>query len=381
MLPSIIETDNDLKKLVEHALSQECVAMDTEFIWEHTFYPRLGIIQMGFSDGECYCIDAAAGLDMSPMAAIIRDPGVVKILHDAHQDLVILHQATGAYPKNVFDTQRGAGFIGESCTISLQNLLAALLGVTLSKTETRTNWLARPLSPEQIEYAMNDVRYMPAARKEIQERAWKSGCATWLLEEMKEFEDRERYREKGNDTLLLRIKGSKILRPKELAILRELASWREREACQQDRPREHIVTDRTPLTIARAKPGRVFELQRSPKVPRNTVIRSGRKIIDAVKKGLDLPKSERPRQYEHPEYGNEMSAKVDFALSYIKDQCGGRGIDPLLVASRSEVAEFVRLVNNKPEITSHKLLSTWRKEFVGDTLLKIMQQAVIRVQS
>jgi len=376
MFPNIIDTHKDLIQLVEHARTQECVAMDTEFVWEQTYYPQLGIIQVGFADGRCYCIDTVVGMDMSPLVSLIQDPGVVKIFHDAHQDLVILHRATGAYPENIFDIQRAAGFIGESCTISLQNLLASLVGVTLSKTETRTNWLARPLSPEQVEYALNDVRYMPAARKVILERAESKGCASWALEEMKEFEDRDLYREKGNNTLLLRIKGSKILRSRELAVLRELAAWREEEACQQDRPREHVVPDRALLSIARVKPRKMFDLRRSPKLTKGIIIRYGRKIIDAVKKGLALPESDRPRQYEHPEYGTAISTKVDRALAYIKNQCAGRGIDPLLVGSRSEVADFVRSVN-KPEVVHHRLLCTWRRAFVGENLLKIVQRTAM----
>src|SRR5690606_36847972 len=123
----------------------------------------LGIVQVGFSEDDVYLVDAAA-LDLSPLGVVLEDPAIVRILHDAQQDLLVLRRATGAYPRNIFDTQLAAGFVGLSASVSLADLVQALFGVTLPKTATRTDWLRRPLSDEQVAYALDDVRDLPEAR-------------------------------------------------------------------------------------------------------------------------------------------------------------------------------------------------------------------------
>ena len=134
----MIDTPQALAELVERALTKACVALDTEFVWNRTFYPKLGVIQLALAGDDCHLIDTVALEDLSPLGRVLADPGVGLILHDAQQDLTILRQVTGAFPRNVFDTRCAAGLANMSSTTSLAELLELTLGVVLDKTETRS---------------------------------------------------------------------------------------------------------------------------------------------------------------------------------------------------------------------------------------------------
>ena len=146
----MIDTQQALVAFCQRAQEAECLALDTEFVWNRTYYPKLGVIQVGLSAEDCHLIDAPAIEDLTPLGQIISNPAIVKILHDAQQDLTILKRATGAHPHNVFDTRCAAGLAGMSSTSSLAELLENVVGVSLEKSETRTDWLQRPLSDEQV---------------------------------------------------------------------------------------------------------------------------------------------------------------------------------------------------------------------------------------
>ena len=170
------------------------MALDTEFVWNRTYYPKLGVIQVGLSAEDCHLIDAPAMKDLTPLGQIISNPKIVKILHDAQQDLTILKRATGSHPHNVFDTRCAAGLAGMSSTSSLAELLENVVGVSLS--ETRTDWLQRPLSEDQVAYAIEDVCYLHKTREKLIERIGEMGRQDWLREELDAYEDPTLYDER-----------------------------------------------------------------------------------------------------------------------------------------------------------------------------------------
>lgn len=371
MLPKIINTKENLDTLITLAMQKEYIAVDTEFVWERTYYPKLGIVQIGFSHNECFVVDAVVLGDISPLGNLLSDPKVTKILHDAHQDLAILRKATGAFPKNIFDTQYAAGFIGESVSISLRQLVHLLTGVTLSKTETRTNWLKRPLSRRQVNYALNDVRYLPSVMQKTLSRVRHNDIESWLHEDLKELDNPDLYRERDTFIQIRRIKGTKRFTPREMAVLFELVDWREREARSQDRPREHIVTDRTLTSITRNKPRNLSELKPTKEFPERKVHEYGKEMISAVNRGLSIPPLRYHRHKRRIMDDNTLNAQVDFALAYINGMCINKGINPAIISSRAEVTEFVRDCSAK-SYEMHKLLRGWRKNFIGDKLKKLL---------
>ena len=371
MLPKIINTKENLHTLIKLALQKQSVAVDTEFVWERTYYPKLGIVQIGFSKNECFVVDAVVLKDISPLGKLMSDSNVAKILHDAHQDLAILRKATGSFPKNIFDTQYAAGFIGESISISLRQLVHQLIGVNLSKTETRTNWMRRPLSRRQVDYALNDVRYLPTAMQKTLSRVRKNGIEPWLLEDLTDLDNPDLYRERDTFIQIKRIKGTKRFTPREMAVLFELVDWREREARAQDRPREHVVTDRTLTSITRNKPKNMSELRPTKDFPERKVHEYGKEMVDAVNRGLSIPPLRYHRHRKRIMDDNTLNARVDFAMAYINGMCTNRKINPAVIGTRAEVTEFVRDCSAKSYET-HKLLRGWRKTFIGDKLKKLL---------
>ena len=354
--------------LVERARETGVVALDTEFVWERTYYPHLGIVQVGFSDEECHLVDAAA-LDLSPLGAVLEDDRIVKILHDAQQDLVILRRATGAAARNVFDTQLAAGFVGLSATASLADLVAALFDVSLPKTATRTDWLRRPLSDEQVDYALDDVRYLPEARVLLMERAARLGRGEWIAEEMAHYDDPARYAEKDPLTQYERIGGAGRLGTRQLAVLRELAAWRESEARRQDRPRNHVLADNILAQVARVTP-------RSPGALRQVRgdferARYERPILEATARALALAPEELPRSAPAPVTDDVRNARADFVLAYVRGKGLGEGVDPQLVATRADVTALV-YAGDSPAPADHDLLTGWRHTFIGAEIVDLL---------
>lgn len=371
----MIDTAEGLQRLVTRILQMGSVAMDTEFFWERTFYPRLGVVQLGLSDGRCELVDAPAigGFEpggLKPLAPLLGAPGVVKILHDAPQDLVILRRAAGAAPTNIFDTRCAAGFAGLSSTISLGNLLNELLDIELPKTETRADWLKRPLSPKQVRYAEDDVHYLHQVREELERRAAARGVDGWLREELAAMDDPALYEERDPRTQFTRLKGTGRLRPRELAVLRELAAWREETARRRDLPRGRVLADRTLVHLARIQPRTLKSLTSRGRVTPRTAGRSGQAILEAVEAGLEVDPTRCPPAMRHGRDSSVPGELVDRGLELVREQAASRGIDPALVAGRTELRDLLSAGSAAlPE--DHRLLRGWRAELAGRKLQRL----------
>ena len=364
----MIHTAQALAELVERALDCERVALDTEFVWNRTYYPRLGVIQLALAGDDCYLIDPVAIADLSPLGALLEHPEVELILHDAQQDLAILRRTTGAFPRNVFDTRCAAGFANMSSTISLVELLEQTLGVVLNKTETLTNWVRRPLSEDQLAYAIEDVRYLHEVRDVLRGRVEEIGRSTWLTEEMAAYDDPQLYEERNPREQFTRIKGMGRASSRELAILRELAAWREEEARRRDRPRNHVLTDEILVLLARRKPQSLEELGQFRAFGNH---RYDRCVLEQVRRGLAVPDAKCPPRSRQPRFDKEVvERKLAQSMDYLRRQSDAAQIDAPFVAARAEVRNLViDAVAATPE--DHRLLRGWRRDFIGEALYSI----------
>ena len=365
-----IEDAEHLGHLVDRASDQGVVGVDTELFWERTYYPRLAIVQLAVSEEDCCLIDVPAFSDLSLLGSLLADPKVVKILHDAPQDLSILRRETGAAPRNIFDTRCVAGLAGLSSTISLRDLLAQLMGVELAKTETRTDWFRRPLSEAQLNYAIDDVRFLHAARLALLTRVAERGVEAWLTEELAQLDDSSLYAERDPRQQLLRIKGSGRLTSRELAILRELAAWRELEARSLDRPRARVVPDKLLLDLARARPRTHEALSSVRDIKGGQIKRFGGGILEAVGTGVAVPDEECPPRVPRSRHDEAMERRGVAAIELLEARSADRGIDHALVATRSEVRSLVR-DGERADPDRHRVLRGWRREFVGAELLEL----------
>lgn len=369
----MITTKEALSDAVAAAQAAGAVGIDTEFIWERTYYPKLGLVQIGYPDGHCELVDAPEIDDWSPLKDLVEDKKTVKILHDAQQDLMILKRACGACPRNIFDTQRASGFVGLSSTISLSQLLKTLLRVRLSKSETRSDWLARPLSKKQINYAEDDVRYSTQLMQEILDKAKPLGRHQWILEEMRYYEDEAIYKEFDPETEMPRVRGSGALTNQQRDILRALGSWRESEARKRNLPRNFIISDDAIVSILKNIPSSANSIKSCRGLTEKTLKYNRSKIWAAIERGMTgaLPSlsNSKNRLGSAPDDGYE--SRVDLALALIKGICLAAQMDPALIGNRADVTALV-LEAEMENLSSHQILRGWRAEFIGNQLLNLL---------
>jgi len=343
------------------------VALDTEFQWERTFYPIPATVQLGISDSECYLIDALALPQLPGLGRLLADSGTEKILHDAQQDLAILSRCSGAAPHNIFDTRRAAGFAAMDSTLSLANLMKILLDIDLPKTETRSNWLQRPLSDLQTEYALNDVRYLPRMRDLLIEKISRLGNLERLREEMEMYNNPELYSDPTAETLLARVKGGRM-NGTERAVLLELLRWREKQAIDRNRPRNFIMKNRDLIAVARARPHDSRELQQIRDIPAFIAKRLSGPVLAAVKKGEQGPPQAALERGER--ISEQTKSKIADYIQTVHSRAKDAGIDPALIGSKKTLTEIFLLKQKESsggdlfESAPALPVAGWRTDFV-----------------
>ena len=375
----MINSVEGLDALVEKALLCDSVALDTEFVWEKTYYPILGLIQVGYPDGSVDLIDTVALKDLRPLGRLIKSPNTTKILHDALQDLVILNRATQAIPKAIFDTQKAAGFIGLSSTISLSDLLKNVLSVYIKKSETKSNWIARPLTDSQLQYAEEDVSNGVALMQALMRLASEQNRSDWVLSEMHFYELDSHYQEPDPLIKPARVKrsggggGSGALNQGQKTMLRSLAAWRERQAQKRNVARKFIISDEVLLGLAKSAPDSLESLLSKKTLSKRFLSAHGSSLWQAIERGLknDLPPLNLEENFSHKDEG--MDARVDLALAFIKGLALEAKIDPALISNRAQITQFVYSTAQELEsIQDHRLFNGWRKDFCGLKLHKLL---------
>jgi ribonuclease D len=243
-----IDRPEQLSAAIERWRRADPVALDTEFVFERTFRPRLGIVQVAVGE-EIALLDAVRLADLSPLAAVFGGAGR-KVLHAGSGDVPILRRAAGEPPQPLFDTQVAAAFAGLGTSLSYAALVRLLFGIDLPKHETRTDWLRRPLSRDQLRYAAEDVEHLPAVAAELERRLLGLGRLAWAVEDSAALVAAD-AEAPGPEQAWRRVKGIERLHAPERAVARSLASWREREADRLDLARPFLLPDQTLLALAR----------------------------------------------------------------------------------------------------------------------------------
>lgn len=360
----MIETAEDLDSVIERALGADCVAVDTEFLWERTYYPVLSLVQLGLPDGEICVIDAVRTRNLEPLRTLLEEAATTKILHDASHDLRILHRETGAVPRSVFDIQRAAGFIGIESTLSLQNLLKRLLEIHVPKTQTRSDWLRRPLSDAQLEYARDDVRYLVNAMRKIRARARDMGRECWLAQEMAACTAISNIVEPDPQDYYLRISGMARLVSRQRETLRHVAAWREETARSCNLPRSHVLADKMLLAIAKRAPRTQKALSRIRQLPDRTRRAHGAGIVEAVSMAFATREDEIPAAPAALPADRAHLARTALLEAYVAGKGLASGVDPALVAARADISAFAARRGEQDLL----LARGWRWEFAGKEL-------------
>lgn len=378
----LINTEEGLASVVEKGIAAGAVALDTEFVWEKTYYPILGLIQVGYPDGSADLIDGVAIKDLSALGPLLSDANTVKILHDAVQDLVILTRVSKAFPKNILDTQRAAGFIGLGSTISLSELLKKVLSIRIEKSETKSDWVARPLSESQIKYAKEDVCYGVDLMNAILKRADALNYKQWVLQEMEMYENEALYKEKDPFLISPKVKNSGAINYKQKTLLRSICIWRESSARKQNLPRTFVLPDEIVMRLVKSPPKSIDALKKM-NLGKRFLRKFSTSLWEAINRGMNEELAPLENKFSNFEKEEALEAQVDLALAFIKGLSLNAKIDSSLIANRAKVTSFV-YANSQDEASlgDHPLSQDWRNEFCGEHLSKLLKgEGVIRVDT
>jgi ribonuclease D len=361
----LITRNEELADACARLATAPYVAVDTEFMREQTFWPKLCLVQIAADGAEVLIDSQAPGLDLTPLFDLMVNEKVLKVFHSARQDIEIVHHLAGVIPHPIFDTQVAAMVCGFGEAVSYSMLVKRLLNRNLDKTSRFTDWSRRPLSERQLTYAIGDVTHLRDLYPKLKGQLDQSERASWLNEEMAVLTDPATYElhpEQAWRRLKMRIKT-----PKALAVLMELAAWREREAQTQDVPRARILKDEALYDIASQTP-RTQEDLGSLRTLHNGFARSmrGRAVLEAVARGLERdPKTIPPIERGEP-MPPEAQAVVDLLRVLLKARAGSHGVAPKLIATSDELEEIAR-----SDDTDVPVLRGWRKKLFGDDALAL----------
>jgi ribonuclease D len=367
-----ITTAAALEPLLDRARAEGSCAVDTEFVWERTYAPALCLVQLATAE-RLAVIDPLAGAPLEPVAALMADAGVEKVMHAPSGDLAAFVLHHDVRPRRIFDTQLAAGFAGYGGSPSLERLLEQSVNVRLRHDEGFTDWQRRPLTPVQIEYAADDVRHLLAAAEALRTRLERQGRRAWVDEEMN-----ERYGEAATlvqdpEQAWRRVSGRGRLRGEQVAALAAVAAWREREARRRDLPASWLIKDATLIEVARRRP----RTARDAESIRGLQLRKGAQLdgmLAAVAAAGPPPPG--AGEGELPgEVRRRVRVVLPLASAVLQARCAEAGVASELVATRAELEALIA-GQAMGGAGDHPLLHGWRLELAGESLLRLLRGEV-----
>lgn len=365
--PVLIRTKSDLQQLIADLQTARQFGYDSEFIGEHSYYPKLCLIQVSTVE-QVSIIDTQADLDLMPFWDLLADPDTQTIVHCGLQDLEPVWRHLGRTAQSIIDTQVAAAFTGLVYPCGLARLVQDLLGADLGREMKFTQWDQRPLSSRQIQYAANDVRYLPALWAIITQKLDDCGNTNWALEECRSLSDQDLYRF-NPDALCRRMQGTERMTPTRLRLLRELICWREEAAREQDVPPRTLVKDRVLADLARFPVHTIDDLDGRRGFPRPIKRFYGRAIVTRTQTALNHHDAA-PRR-RHPPVLPDLRAALDSLWESLKRRCEERKIDPTILTNKRELAYHLHTLDHGHHIDpleTTRLDRGWRKQFLPPTL-------------
>ena len=368
---SLVESDEQLVSLCAQWPPGKALAFDTEFERSRTFFPRPGLIQVS-DGGSVFLIDPLTISGFAPLLAVLADGGRVKALHACSEDLEVFQRLGQFTPATLFDTQLAGAFLGYGY-LSYARLVKALLDVDLAKDETRSNWLKRPLTASQQNYAALDVAYLLPLHERLAEQLHQRGRDLWFEEESARLLTRARP---GADPrgAFLRLRQASHFTQRELAVLREVCAWREIEARRRDCPRGFVLRDHVILAIAKAGPRRVQDLSTIDGIAKRELKRNGEVIARLVRQALALPKGELPHAGEPSSSWRKNAAIARALRTCVETKARALGLPAQLLVDRRTISDLLRLLDSKDSPTLPSQLRGWRADLIGDDLLRIVSE-------
>ena len=356
----LIESAEALQPFLDAIAGTDWIALDTEFMRERTYFPKLCLIQVATLD-QLACIDPLK-VDLALLAPLLLDPGVTKVFHSASQDLEVLYRDLGEVPAPVFDTQVAASMLGYGDQVGYANLVKAVLNQDLDKSQTRTDWSRRPLSEEQIRYAADDVRYLATLFSRLLRDLERFQRMDWLRPEMEALTDPALY-EPAPERAWERVSGVKRLKPPERAVLKAVAAWRECAAQESDMPRRWVLPDEVLLDIARRTPEDTRALRQLRGFPERMKAPRQEQLLEAIREGRAMPREAWPHLPQRAKLNEREEVLVDIGMALLQECARRHQITASAIAQRKDVVELMKGDGDKG-----RLGHGWRREIAGRTI-------------
>ncbi len=361
-------TENaDLAEFCGRQRGAAYITVDTEFIRDHTYWPKLCLLQVAGPDDARVIDPLAPALDLAPILDLLSDPNVLKVFHAGRQDLEIIFYLTGRIPTPIFDTQVAAMVCGFGDQASYEKLASQLAGARIDKASRFTDWSRRPLTENQLSYALADVTHLRQVHESLTKRLKKTGRAHWLEEEMAVLTDPAIYRADPDDAWLRLKKRNGNAR--FMAVLKELAAWREREAQSRDMPRGRILRDEVLVSIAGHEPASASDLENMRGLPKRFAKEGGgAEILAAVSRAQAIPKRELPKVPERKSLPPGIGPLTDLLKVLLKHACETHHVAPKLLASVDDLERIA--ASDDADVPA---LHGWRREIFGEQALAFKQ--------
>lgn len=352
-----------LDAFCERTSHAKVIAVDTEFLRERTYHPRLCLIQLATAE-ESAAIDPLLIDDLSPVVRLLVNPDITKVFHACSQDLEVILDSLNCVPNPVFDTQLAAAFLGQRQQIGYGALVEAYCGVRLPKSESLTDWSRRPLEEDQLRYAEDDVIYLPEIYDRMIAELVRLDRLDWLAPEINALTDSTRVARDPEESYL-HLKRSGSLTRRQLAVAREVCAWRERTASQRDLPRKWVVSDEVLVETCKRMP-RTVERLRTVRGTEQLSTRDAEELVAAVSRGMLCSPDQYPKVAHRDRPSADMESVLDLMYAMLRVISDQSGIAPQLIASRDDLHD---LALRKP---GARLASGWRYELAGSTLERLL---------
>jgi ribonuclease D len=361
----IVTSTDALTSACQRLATSEYITVDTEFMREQTFWPQLCLIQLAMPDEALIVDPMAKGLDLGPFWELMANESVTKVFHAARQDIEIVYAQTGLVPHPVFDTQIAAMVCGFGESISYVNLVKKVAGADLDKSSRFTDWSRRPLSDKQLSYALADVTHLRDVYLHLKAEIESADRSDWLNEEMQVLTDPNTYAQHPEEAwrrLKLRVKNRK-----SLAVLMELAAWRERMAQGQNVPRSRILRDESLYDIANQAPTTPEQMSQLRTLSEGfSRSQRAKEIVEAVKRGLDRDPRTVPAIARGQQLSAESTALIDLLRVLLKASAARHRVAPRLIASADDLEKIA--LEAEPNVAA---LKGWRRRLFGEDALRL----------
>ena len=361
---TLLTGTEELARLCAELAREPFVAIDTEFMRDRTYFPKLCLVQVAGAGRHAAIDPLAQGLDLAPLLALMTNPAVVKVFHAARQDVEIFHHLGGAIPMPLFDTQLAAMVCGYGEEVGYETLVARLTKARIDKSSRFTDWSRRPLTKQQLDYALADVIHLRVVYQRLDALLRQTGRSEWVAQELAGLTDPHTY-EQPPDEAWRRIK-LRSREPRFLAIVQALAAWREREAQRRDLPRNRIVRDDLLLELAANRPRSTDDIAKLRRISLDRA--SAAAVVAAVRSALELPEALLPAVEPPPKLPRGIGPLVELLRVLLKFQCEEHNVAQRLVATTADLEAIAAF--DAPDVPA---LRGWRLEVFGRAALTLKQ--------